>query len=237
MSPDPGPDPSRFGRRLLILCAVAALGLFVLLSALPVPGWDSYETAYAARYGLLLVFFALSLAAARKRLAVIAVELGVWFTAMLVLVVGYGYRFELQDLAVRARAELLPARASETAPGVVTFRRGYDGQFWVDARVDGTNVRFLVDTGASDVVLSREDASRIGYAADRLVYTREAQTANGKVREAPVVVNELQIGSIRLQHVPASVNAGLARESLLGMRVLDRLSSVEIRKDTLTLRE
>ena len=138
---------------------------------------------------------------------------------------------------MRAGGELVPARGNETAPGVVSFRRGLDGQFWIEARVDGTPVRFLVDTGASDVVISRADAVRLGYTADRLSFTQEAETANGRVHEAPVVLNELRIGSIRMDHVPASVNAGPARESLLGMRVLDRLSSVEIRKDTLTLHE
>jgi aspartyl protease family protein len=237
MSADHLPAPGHFGRRLLIICAIVALGLFCLVSFFSSRHWDGFESVYAARYGLVLLFIALSLAAARKRLTAIAVELLTWLVVMLVLVAGYSYRYELQDLAHRVRAELVPARGTETAPGVVSFTRGSDGQFWIDAQVDGRPVRFLVDTGASGVVLSLADAARIGYSADRLAFTQTADTANGRTREAPVVLDQVKIGSIRFERVPASVSAGGLRDSLLGMHLLERLSSIEIRKDTLTIRE
>ncbi|MEI9984149.1 MAG: TIGR02281 family clan AA aspartic protease [Aliidongia sp.] len=140
-------------------------------------------------------------------------------------------------MALGARAELMPAHGIERTPGVVSFARSGDGQFWVDAQVDGQRVRFLVDTGASDVVLSSTDAERLGYNLDRLSFNLEADTANGRIREAPVVLGQLSIGSIHFEHVRASISAGGLRDSLLGMRLLERLSSVEIRRDMLTIRE
>ena len=227
----------RFGRRVLVMCAVLALGLFILVSFFPSQSWEEYDGPYALRYGLVLIFVALGLAASRRRLAVMAAELGIWFIIMLVLAGGYSYRYELQDLATGITAQLLPSRGVERAAGVISFNRARDGQFWIDAKVDGVPVRFLVDTGATDVVLSSADAERLGYDPSRLNFSREADTANGRTREAPIIVGRLSIGSIGFDHVPAAISAGGLRSSLLGMRLLERLSSVEIRRDTLTIRE
>jgi aspartyl protease family protein len=230
-------NETHYGRRVLAIGAVLALGLFGLMSVLPLHEWSGIERVYAARYGLLLVFVILGLAAARKRLSVIAGELLIWLLVMFVLIAGYGYRFELQDLAHHLTSELVPARGTETAPGVVSFRRALDGQFWIEAQIHGKPVRFLVDTGASGVVLSATDAARLGFTPDRLAFSQTAETANGRIKEAPIVLDEIRIGSIRFDRVPASVSAGGLRDSLLGMHLLERLSSIEIRGDRLTIRE
>jgi aspartyl protease family protein len=230
-------NESHYGRRLLAIGAVAALGLFGLMSLLPPRDWSGIERIYAARYGLLLVFVVFGLAATRKRLSVIAGELLTWLLLLIILIAGYGYRFELQDLAHRVTGELVPSRGTETVPGVVSFRRALDGQFWIEAQINGKSVRFLVDTGASDVVLSPADATRLGFVPGQLSFSQTAETANGRVREAPVTLDEIRIGSIRLDRVPASVSAGGLRNSLLGMHFLERLSSIEIRGDRLTIRE
>jgi aspartyl protease family protein len=230
-------NESRYGRRLLAIGAVLAIGLFGLMSLLPPRDWSGIERAYVARYGLLLVFVVFGLAATRKRLSVMAGELLTWLLLLIILIAGYGYRFELQDLAHRVTGELVPSRGTETVPGVVSFRRALDGQFWIEAQVDGKSVRFLVDTGASDVVLSPADATRLGFVPGQLSFSQTAETANGRIREAPVTLDEIRIGSIRLDRVPASVSAGGLRNSLLGMHFLERLSSIEIRGDRLTIRE
>jgi aspartyl protease family protein len=209
----------------------------MLVSFFPSARWDQYDAPYAARYGLILLFLCTGLAASQRRLSAMAADLGIWFVIMLVLVGGYSYRFELQDMARAATSQLVPSRGVERSPGVVSFNRAHDGQFWIDAEIDGTAVRFLVDTGATDVVLSRADAERLGYNVDRLTFSREADTANGRTVEAPVTLGQLSIGSIRFEHVPAAISRGGLRSSLLGMKLLERLSGVEIRHDTLTIRE
>jgi aspartyl protease family protein len=167
---------------------------------------------------------------------VIAGQIGAWLLLTMVLVAGYGYRFELTAIFQRIQAELLPSQGQTLTPGTVAFRRGADGQFRIDALVDGRPIRFLVDTGASGVVLTRDDADRLGFGFDTLHFSQQFETANGVTRGAPVRLRELRIGPWRFQNVPASVNEGQLGQSLLGMRFLDQLGSLEISQGTLILR-
>ena len=94
---------------------------------------------------------------------------------------------------------------------------------------------FLVDTGASQVVLNQEDAARIGLNPDTLNYSGIAQTANGEVATAPVRLDRVELGEIKDIRVIASVNSGQMESSLLGMSYLSRFKSIEIHRDILIL--
>jgi aspartyl protease family protein len=122
------------------------------------------------------------------------------------------------------------------ADGVVEVRAGLGGHFTVTATVNGRPVDFLIDTGASDIVLSPADARRIGYDPDRLSFTRQYYTANGIGRGAPVRLDSLAIGPIAYDGLTASVNEAPMSESLLGMSFLRRLDSYEVRRDVMILR-
>ena len=102
--------------------------------------------------------------------------------------------------------------------------------------VDGTPVRFLVDTGVTSVVLSPNDAERLGYDPAKLSFTGFVRTANGTVRTAPIRLGNLVVGDIRLTDVPAVVNQAAMGSSLLGMSFLDRLRSYEVRDGVLVIR-
>ena len=110
-----------------------------------------------------------------------------------------------------------------------------DGQFHVDALIGATAVRFVLDTGASEVMLSLADARRLGYDTGGLSYTRLYRTANGTVRAAPLTLPAIDIGPIRLVDVDASVLETDAESSLLGMSFLKRLSGYRVEGPTLTL--
>lgn len=173
----------------------------------------------------------------RMRLGEAAKGAMVWIVVALLLVVAYSYRFGLGEIGERLLGELLPHRGTTVSEGTVAFRATADGHFRIEALVDGTPVRFLVDTGASDVILSPTDARRLGFDPERLAFTRFYTTANGIVRGAPVRLGEVIIGSIRVTDLPASVNEASMASSLLGMSFLGRLRSYEVRSGTLTLRK
>lgn len=156
------------------------------------------------------------------------------FGAALVLV--YGFREDVAHLWQRFRGELLPATPLVAADGSVRVRANRGGQFVVTATVDQGEVRFLVDTGASDVVLTRRDARRIGLDPDRLAYSGRFRTAGGEVRAAPVQLGAIAIGPLRVSGIRAWVNDEDMPYSLLGTSFLGRLSGYAVSGDTLTLR-
>lgn len=101
--------------------------------------------------------------------------------------------------------------------------------------MNGVRTEFLVDTGASNVVLSRADAEAAGIAVDTLAFTGRAQTANGLVRTAPVNIDTLMFGGIQDDDVRAYVTDGDLFGSLLGMDYLSRYESIEISRNRLIL--
>ena len=228
--------PRRTAWRLLILVALAGAGLLALFSLVPPVGWSDGAAIDVVRFGLVGVVLLVSAAASRHRLVSLGAGLALWSAIALVLVALYGYRFELAGVWSRVAGELVPSRARETGSGSIAFARGSDQHFRIDALVEGQPMRFLLDTGASGVVLSRQDAARLGYTPDRLSFTQIFETANGRTRGAPIRLKAIAIGPIAFTDVPASVNEGELRESLLGMRLLEQLSSIEIRNDTLLIR-
>jgi aspartyl protease family protein len=113
---------------------------------------------------------------------------------------------------------------------------GAGGHFLIEARVNGVPVDFLVDTGASDIVLTLADAERLGLQPETLRFTQRFATANGEVRGAPVVLREIRIGQFSLFDMPASVNEAPLRVSLLGMSFLERLHGYGVEDGRLILR-
>lgn len=111
-----------------------------------------------------------------------------------------------------------------------------DGHFYVNAEVNGTPVRFMIDTGATSVALSPRDAARIGLHPAAHEFTMRASTANGIVRLAPVSLREVRLGSFSAYDVEAAVNRAPMAVSLLGMSLLQRLQSYEVRGQQLHLR-
>jgi aspartyl protease family protein len=119
--------------------------------------------------------------------------------------------------------------------GTVTLPRAPDGHYYLTLTIDGTPLRFMVDTGATSVVLSRDDARTLGIDPDSLAYLGEANTANGTVRTARVMLNDVRLGEIVDERLAASVNDGAMDGSLLGMEYLGRFR-IEIDGDRMVLR-
>jgi aspartyl protease family protein len=111
-----------------------------------------------------------------------------------------------------------------------------NGHFVIDATVDGVPITFLVDTGASDIVLTLDDARQLGFLPHTLDFSQRFRTANGEVRGAPVRLRELRIGQFSLYDQDASVNEAPLAISLLGMRFLDQLNSYQVEDGRLILR-
>ena len=119
--------------------------------------------------------------------------------------------------------------------GAIALPRAPDGHYYVTAEVNGTEIDFLVDTGASDIVLSRTDAARIGFDLDKLAFLGSARTANGVVPIAFSRVKTIRLGPYVDQNISVSINGGEMDKSLLGMSYLGRFGRIEIALDQLIL--
>ncbi|MBD3663386.1 retropepsin-like aspartic protease family protein [Sulfitobacter aestuariivivens] len=127
------------------------------------------------------------------------------------------------------------AQIGVTREGTIIVPRAFDGHYYLSAAVNGANVRFVVDTGATDLVLTQDDAARAGLNPETLAYQGRANTANGEVRTAYVRLDEVRLGPASDYDVPAVVNAGEMNQSLLGMGYLQRWGRIEIANNELIL--
>jgi aspartyl protease family protein len=164
----------------------------------------------------------------------------IWIAVFLVLMTGYLYRFELQDVVHRLSGGLLPGSPISTTSDDGRLQtlliRSDSGHFEADGRANGAPVRFLVDTGASVIVLSNEDADAAGISTGDLSYSIPVTTANGRTTAARIALDEVSIGDITRYKVQAMVaKPGALGQSLLGMSFLSSLSSFEFRGDRLVL--
>lgn len=133
------------------------------------------------------------------------------------------------------RTTVAPERALSFGAGQVTVPRAANGHFYLTLEVMGAPVRFVVDTGATDVVLARRDAERIGIDPEALDYSGRARTANGIVRTAPLTLPEVRLGEFVDRDVRAWVNEGELDLSLLGMSYLERFARIEFEPGRLVL--
>ena len=164
----------------------------------------------------------------------------VFFLGIAVIGASYYFKERWPDIAPTAN-EPTAAVASTERPitfsgNELTVPVSADGHFYVDVMLEGTEVQFMVDTGASGIMLSRDAAESIGLDLEALNYTYRTHTANGTGRAAPVTLTDLRLDEIAMEDVRAIVNDAEMPFSLLGMSFLSRLESYEVRNGYLILR-
>ncbi len=131
--------------------------------------------------------------------------------------------------------ETVQRQAVFSGEGRIEVPRAFDGHYYLTLDVNGSPVDFVVDTGASEIVLTQADAQAAGLEPDALNYIGRANTANGSVRTAPVRLDSVSIGNIRDTNITAYVNEGEMFQSLLGMTYLQRWDRLEISDGKLIL--
>ena len=164
-------------------------------------------------------------------------HIGMWAALAAGVALLYSFRGELGFARDRVVGNAMPAQgvAAPDKRSVTLYAQG--GHFFAEAEVEGKKVMFIIDTGASDVVLSASDAVRLGITPAKREFTKVYNTANGTMRGAPVVLDSLAIGPIDVRNVDASVADSDLQISLLGMSFLNRLSGYQVSGDGLTLKQ
>jgi len=160
----------------------------------------------------------------------------IWSGIIAVLALGYAYRAELAEVPQRLKLAFNVGTPMAVGERTLVVPQGEGGHYVVDGRVNGQRVRFMVDTGATETVLSPDDARRLGIPIDTLNYGYETETANGKGYAAAYDASSLEIGSIKLEGFRVMVNKAPMSGSLLGMSFLKRLDAFEFRDRQMILK-
>lgn len=136
-----------------------------------------------------------------------------------------------------AGAETRPADDPRTRPipGTVDLERSAQGHFIGGGYANDASLTFMVDTGATLVVLGRNDAERAGLHVTPRDFDGEARTADAVVRVAHVRLKRVRIGGIQVADVPAVVVDVADTTPLLGQSFLARIDKVAIEGDRMTL--
>lgn len=133
------------------------------------------------------------------------------------------------------RQTVQPKQLVLSEAGRIEVPRAPDGHYYLTLDINGTPVRFVVDTGATGMVLTQEDARLVGLTEEDMIFYSEAMTANGTVRTAPVRLDDVALGPFQDRGVRAFVNEGEMSKSLLGMEYLNRFARLEINGGRLIL--
>jgi aspartyl protease family protein len=137
-----------------------------------------------------------------------------------------------------AQPAAAPAAPTPVDSRSVVVSRNSQGHFQLDARVDGRRLTFMVDTGASMIALTADDAASLGIHPSASDYTVLVKTANGTARAAPVELDRVEVEDITVRNVSAMVMAdGALSDNLLGMSFLSRLHRWEFADGKLVLEQ
>jgi aspartyl protease family protein len=134
-------------------------------------------------------------------------------------------------------AAATPEPAIQAQGRAAFIDRETDGHFWTNADVSGTQVRFMVDTGASIVALTYFDAQRLGLKPEELNFDAEIRTAGGSVLGAYVTLDSIRIGEVEVEKVSAVILRTELGQSLLGMSFLGELQAYEVRRGQMIIRQ
>jgi len=190
-----------------------------------------------AIYLIILIVMMLSAVFSRQDLnwRKIIKYLLIWGGIGFVVIALYVYRFEFSDFKTRFASEINPTSPKINAQKQIILNIAQDGHFYTRLKINNVEVLFMVDTGASDMMLNINDAKKIGIDVNRLVFNRPYQTANGRSFGAIVNLKEVDIAGIKFNNVKASVNDADMGVNLLGMSFLRRFSKYEFFQDRLIL--
>lgn len=156
-----------------------------------------------------------------------------WVAIFAIGFVIFTFRDDMANAGRRVMAELGPGQASEGE--TLRVRKSADGHFWVTARVNGNEERFLIDSGASISALSVGAARRSGVERDG-GFAMVLQTANGPVSADRAHIAEFALGPIRREDLGVAVAEEFGGINVLGMNFLSSLSGWSVEGDWLVLR-
>jgi len=204
-------------------------------------GLPNDDFASLVYLGVLAAVIGAGVVGAHRNMGDLLKNLLTWLVIILGLITGWLYQDQAKEVAMRVFAGLVPGQPmmlTDENGLAVSIRKSLNSHFEAAGKVNGQTVNFLIDTGATTIALSHRDAMRIGFSDSDLSFSLNINTANGQARAAPVLLDEVTIGSISRFALRATVaEPGKLDQSLLGMNFISSLTAFEIRRDEVILRD
>ncbi len=122
------------------------------------------------------------------------------------------------------------------ASNQMSFGRGGDGRYYVDAEMNEQKIRFVVDPGTPTVMLSLDDARAAGIDTGKLSFSTSVVTPDGEMRAASAIIPRVTLKQLTLFNVKGMVTEGSLSTSVLGLDFLRRFDSYTMRDGELVLR-
>ncbi len=176
---------------------------------------------------LILAIGGSALVAGRKNMGKMLQQAMIWALIFVGVIAAYGL---WEDMSRNVGSQ-----QAVVGEDTIAVARSRDGHFYLTLDINNEAIPFIIDTGASQVVLSQRDAERIGIDLASLNYVGSAMTANGIVQTAPVILDDVRLGNIADRNIPAVVNGGNMDASLLGMTYLGLYDRIEISNGQMVL--
>lgn len=183
---------------------------------------------------MMLVLVGSSLLSRRLPLGQVARMVAGWLLIFAAVLVAYSYRFELNAVVQRVTGDLLGERG-QTVGDTLRVPMARDGHFWVRARINGHEQRFLIDSGATTTALSARAAAAADLTVESDGFPVLINTANGAVEAKRATIERLSLGPITSRKLTAVVSPAFGEMNVLGMNFLSSLESWRVEGRTLIL--
>jgi aspartyl protease family protein len=192
------------------------------------------QTAHIVWYVLALTLVGSALLSRRINLKSAAGMILAWIAIFAVVLILFSYRQELGLMVGRVQGEVLGTPRQHVEGSAIHIAMASDGHYWVEGRIGATQVRFLVDSGASITALSETTAREASLTIDQQRIAT-IDTANGPVNAKYSSIPELSVGAIRANDLTAIVSPNFGDINVLGMNFLSQLKTWRVENGEMIL--
>jgi aspartyl protease family protein len=170
-----------------------------------------------------------------QKISTLLKQFFIWLLIALFSIIIYSYRHSLYQIAQNISSELVPSEAKKIGDRKIAIKASNNGHFYVQIKINKVPIRFMVDTGASDISMTIKDAKKANINTQNLSHFKQYQTANGVITGAISNAKEVEIAGMAFKDVAVSINQSQMETSLLGMSFLRKFKKYEFYQDQLIL--
>ena len=188
-------------------------------------------------WGIVMVVLLISSLAARRLAAGQLAKMALaWIAIFAALFVVFSYRFELSSVWNRVKSEFSGTTGQSYVGEAIAIKRQDDGHYWVRTKVNGKDVDFLIDSGATTSAMNSKAAADTGVSFDNNDFPIFIDTANGRVKAFRGVAQRFELGPLKLNNHDVVVSESFGDTNVLGMNFLDSMKSWKVENSVMTLR-